>query len=61
MLQYNVNMARNHFAEFSQKPTLDRKCGLCRGTKELKYEAEGDDDDSVPAWDDCGRGLEGLT
>lgn len=54
-------MARNHFAEFSQKPILDRKCGLCRGNKELKYEVEGDDDEAVTGWDDCGRDLEELS
>lgn len=30
---------------------------LCRGNSELKYEAKGDDDPSVPAWDDAGHGL----
>lgn len=60
MLQYNLNMARNHFAEFATVSPLTRKCGLCRDNKELSYEVEDDEDPSVPAWDDSGRGLDGL-
>jgi hypothetical protein len=31
---------------------------LCRGNAELKYEAAGDEDPDVPAWDDAGFDLD---
>ncbi|WVQ95527.1 hypothetical protein IAU59_002624 [Kwoniella sp. CBS 9459] len=52
-LVYNVHQASPHMAEFATKHSLSQKCGLCRGNKEMKYEVKGDDDDSIPAWDEA--------
>ncbi|KAK1922974.1 Gtr1/RagA G protein conserved region-domain-containing protein [Papiliotrema laurentii] len=52
LLQYNIYNAQPHMADFARRTMLDRKCNLCRETKELKYDVKGDDDPNVPAWDD---------
>ncbi|WWC92149.1 uncharacterized protein L201_007103 [Kwoniella dendrophila CBS 6074] len=52
-LLYNVHQASPHMVEFATKHTLEQqKCGICRHNKELKYAVQGDDDDSIPSWDD---------
>ncbi|WWC98727.1 hypothetical protein V866_005620 [Kwoniella sp. B9012] len=52
-LLYNVHQSSAHMVEFATKHTLEvQKCGICRNNKELKYDVQGDDDDSIPAWDD---------
>lgn len=58
MIQHNIYHAQVHMGEFSTKNVLDRKCGLCRGNPELKYEVAADEDPDVPAWDDAGFELE---
>ncbi|ORY29647.1 Gtr1/RagA G protein conserved region-domain-containing protein [Naematelia encephala] len=54
LMQYNIVNAQIHLSEFAGKIVLDRKCGLCRNNKELRYDAPGDLDPSVRAWDDPG-------
>ena len=74
MIQYNIYHAQAHMAEFARKSTLDRKCGyvaasdkecrklipyrICRANTELKYDAKGEDDPSIPAWDEARERLQ---
>nr|XP_019051233.1 Gtr1/RagA G protein Gtr1 [Kwoniella bestiolae CBS 10118]OCF30163.1 Gtr1/RagA G protein Gtr1 [Kwoniella bestiolae CBS 10118] len=52
-LLYNVHQSSAHMVEFATKHTLEvQKCGICRHNKELKYDVQGDEDDSIAAWDD---------
>lgn len=52
MLQYNIWQAQAHMADFGvASPTITRKCGICRNSPDVKYEAKGDDDPKVVAWD----------
>ncbi|EIW69853.1 Gtr1/RagA G protein Gtr1 [Tremella mesenterica] len=54
MLTYNIYHAQVHFADFSNRDGVKRKCSLCRANTEAPYEVEGDEDPNVRAWDDVG-------
>ncbi|BEI93414.1 uncharacterized protein CcaverHIS019_0510420 [Cutaneotrichosporon cavernicola] len=58
LIKYNIAEAHLHFAEVGTWSAFTRKCGVCRDSiktmADITYNAKGDDDPSVRAWDDVG-------